>query len=223
MTIHLLGLSDERFRLSDAQHSEILTKENCAFTLAEGEREFTIEQIAASRRRNAVQWCIFLLLQTLSALIRALCIRKPIFARCNPFTLSAKVKIAPCRYDALTLFFTAGGYSRDLHSYQPPTLEGDKELSVERMRFSADENAVDEAICEEKFSKLGYTLALFAVPIVLIVIFAITNYRIFAAIAAVNLFSTILIAILIQLHSKSAKKSLRDKIADSLRHLNGEI
>lgn len=223
MTIHLLGLTKERFRLSDTKHSEIITKENSAFTLAEGEQEFTIEQLSVTRPRRGSEWGIFLLIQIISALIRALCIRKPIFSRCTPFVLSATVKIAPCRYDSLTLFYTAGGYSHDLHSYQPPVLEGDRELSVEKIRYAVDDTAVTEAIKEEKLSKLGYIVMLYIIPIVLFVVFFATNYGIFFAVAAINLFSMTLITLFVLLHSRHAKKALKDKIADSLRYLNGEI
>lgn len=222
MTIHVLGLTGEVLRLSDSRHSEIITKENDTFTFAEGEREFTVEQIATAPAKPRGGWGMYLIGQILTAIPRALPIRKQIYQRCNPILLSAKITVKPCRYDDFTLFFIPGGYNRDVNTFLPPKLEGDAQLSIEIGRYALDKVNVERAIKEETMNKAGYCVNLLAVPIFFFVLFFLWLIRVLFYIAASNLPVMVLLCFFLQLHSRKVKGDLREKVADTLRHLNGD-
>lgn len=220
MTIHVLGLANEVLRLSDSRHSEIITKENDTFTLAEGEREFTVEQTAAAPTKPRGGWAIYLLGQIVTALIRALVIRKPIYERCNPILLTAKVQIKPCRYDFCTLFYVAGGYNEDTHTYYPPRLEGEEQLSIEAVGYSLDEANVTRAVREETDNKVGYTVWLIVLPIVLFITALLWETPPLSAIALFVLVLDTAVCIGLQLHSRKVKADLQKKVGDTLHYLN---
>ena len=220
MTITVPNLKGEVLRLSDSQHSEVLSKEHNTFTLSKGEKEFTVEQTAASVPRSKIGWVIFLLMQIITALPRAIGWRKPIFVRCNPILLNARVEVTSFRFSDLTLFLDAGGYNIDTHSYNPPVLTGDKELKIIPEGYHADTASVESAIREEKMSKLGYYVGLFSVPIALVILAYLTNYGIFFAVALGSLPFMIAFTLMGIAHSKRVCHTLRDKVEDTLRHWN---
>ena len=220
MTITVPNLKGEVLRLSDTQHNQVLTKDHNTFTLTKGEREFSVEQIAGSIPRTKIGWVIFLIVQILTALPRAIGWRKPIFVRCNPLLLKARVEVTSFRFSDLTLFLDAGGYNLDTHSYQPPILTGDKELKIITDSYHADMASVESAIREEKMSKLGYYVGLFAVPVALVILAYLTNYGIFFAVALGTLPFMITFTLMGVAHSKRVCRTLRDKVADSLRYRN---
>ena len=223
MTITIPNLKGEVLRLSDAQHSEVLSKEHNTFTLSKGEREFTVEQTAVGLPRSKIGWVIFLIFQILTALPRAIGWRIPVFARCNPILLNARVEVLSFRFSDLTLFLDAGGYNIDTHSFQPPLLTGDKELKIILTGYAADEAAIACAIREEKMSKLGYYTGMFAVPVALVILAYLTNYGIFFAVALGTLPFMIAFTLMGVKHSKRACALLRDKVEDTLRYRNGEL
>ena len=222
MTIYVPNLKGEILRLSDSTHSEIITKRQTAFHLTDGESEFTVEQIAVDAPRSKMGWLIYQILQILTALPRAIGWRKPIFVRCNPILLNAKVKVNSFRFSDLTLFLDAGGYNIDTHSYGPPVLTGDKELTIVVSGYTADEASVASAITEEKMSKFGYYVNLFAVPALMVLFSYLTNYGIFFGIALGTLPFMIAFTLMGVGHSKRARRMLGDKVEDTLRHLNGK-
>ncbi|MBQ8287136.1 MAG: hypothetical protein IJX76_00005 [Clostridia bacterium] len=222
MTVHVLGLTHETLRLSDSRHSEIITKEKDAFTLSEGEREFVVEQIATAPAAPRGGWGMYLIGQIVSAIPRALPIRKQIYQRCNPILLSAKITVKPCRYDDFTLFFIPGAYSRDLHTFQPPKLEGDARLSIETGRYALDKVNVERAIKEETMSKLGYFVNLLAVPIFLFILFFLWLYRVLFHIALCLLPIMMVFCAILWSQSRKTKADLREKVDDTLRRLNGD-
>ncbi|MBQ7355058.1 MAG: hypothetical protein IJW62_06025 [Clostridia bacterium] len=222
MTVQLMGLADERFRLSDSRHSRIVTKDSDTFTLSPGESEFTIEQISTASPKPRGGWGLYLLGQILTAIPRALPIRKRIYQRCNPVLLSAKVTVKPDRFGECLLFFTPGGYSPEIHTFHPPQLEGDRSLAIEVTDYAADTANLERAVKEETMSKLGYFVNLLAVPIFLFVLFFIWLYRVLFHIALCLLPIMILFCLLLWRQSRKAKADLREKVADTLRHLNGE-
>lgn len=223
MTIYLPQLKNEVLRLSDATHSEILDQDHTSFTLTDGESEFTVEQIASGSTRSKMGWVIYQILQILTALPRAIGWRKPIFVRCNPILLSAKVKVNSFRFSDLTLFLDAGGYNIDTHSYGPPVLTGDKELTITVSGYSADKASVESAIREEGMSKLGYYINLFAVPAFLVLLSYLTSYGIFFAAALGTLPFMIAFTLMGVGHSKRARRMLQDKVEDTLRYRNGKM
>ena len=222
MTIYIPQLKNEVLRLTDATHSEILDKNHTSFTLTNGESEFTVEQIASGSTRSKMGWVIYQTMQILTALPRAIGWRKPIFVRCNPILLSAKVKVNSFRFSDLTLFLDAGGYNIDTHSYGPPVLTGDKELTIVVSGYSADEASVESAMKEETMSKLGYYVNLFAVPAVLVLLSFLTNFGIFFGVALGTLPFMIAFTLMGVGHSKRVKRTLREKVEDTLRFLNGK-
>lgn len=223
MTITIPGLKNERLRFSDAQHSQIVTKDRPVFNLADGESEFSVEQIATASYRTPLGWTLYLLLQILTALPRAVSFRTPIFCRCNPILLSATVKVNSFRFSDLTLFLDAGGYNQDVHSYQPPKLTGDKELTIQLDGYTCDPDSVKSAIREETMSKIGYCTALTMVPVVLLILSYLTNYGIFFASALGFLPFLIGLCIFARIHSQKAKAKLQEKVEDTLRYLRGEM
>lgn len=220
MTISFPTLKDEKLRVFDAKHSAVLSKENSSFTLTDGESEFTVEQIATSTHRSPLGWIVYFLLQLLTALPRAIAFRKPIFMRCNPILLTAQVRVKSFRFSDLTLFLDPGGYNIDVHSYQPPVLTGDKELSIQVLHYSSDQVSVASAIGEEKMSKIGYCIAMFIVPVFLVILTFVTNFGIFFAIALGLLPFLIAFTALAIGHSKRVQCRLREKVEDTLRFLN---
>lgn len=223
MTIYIPNLKNEVLRLTDSAHSEIITKKHTAFTLADGESEFTVEQIATSAPRSKMGWIIYSILQILTALPRSIGWRKPIFVRCNPILLSARVKVNSFRFSDFTLFLDAGGYNMDTHTYGPPVLTGDKELTIAVSGYSADEASVESAMTEEKWSKFGYYVNLFAVPALLMLFTFLTNYGIFFAAALGTLPFMITFTLMGVGHSKRVKRMLKEKVEDTLRFLNREM
>lgn len=222
MTIQLMGLTDEIFRLSHSRHSQIITKDSDTFTLSPGESEFAIEQISAASKRPRGGWGLYLLGQILTVIPRAMPIRKRIYQRCNPILLSAKVAVKPDRYNECILFFTPGGYSPEIHTFHPPKLEGDRNLVIEVTGYTADTANVERAVKEETMSKLGYFVNLLAVPIFLFVLFFIWLYRVLFHIALCLFPIMIVFCLLLWRQSRKAKADLREKVADTLRHLNGD-
>ena len=223
MTIHLLGLSSEVFRLSDRQHSQLVTQSAPTFTLADGEDEFCIEQLSSSPPHPRCGWGFYLLGQILTAIPRALPVRQLIYQRCNPIMLTAKVTITPSRYQELTLFFTPGGYSRDIHTFMPPKLEGDRQLTIQLGRYTADPISVERAIREETMSQIGNYVNLFAIPLLLLVLFFWWLYRVLFHIA-ICLFPILsLFCLYFWKKSQKAKADLREKVNDTLRYLNGDL
>ena len=223
MTIYLPQLKNEVLRLTDAAHSEILDKNHTCFTLTKGKSEFTVEQLSTGSTRSGAGWVIYQIMQILTALPRAIGWRKPIFVRCNPILLSARVKVNSFRFSDLTLFLDAGGYNIDTHSYGPPVLTGDKELTITVSGYTADHASVESAVREEKMSKLGYYVSLFAVPAVLVLLSVITSYGIFFAAALGTLPFMIAFTLMGIAHSKRVKRTLREKVEDTLRFLNGKM
>ena len=223
MTIYFPNLKSERLRLSDARHSQIISQDNTAFTLAEGESEFTVEQIATESYRTPLGWVIYLLLQILTALPRAISYRTPIFRRCNPILLSATVTVNSFRFGELTMFLDAGGYNPEVHSYQPPRLTGDKELTIVLGGYGYDPKSVERALREETMSKIGYCTALTSVFVLLLVLAFLTNYGIFFASTLGYLPFLVALCIFAWVHSKRAKAKLREKVEDTLRFLRGEM
>lgn len=223
MTIHFPGLKEERLRISDALHSQIVTKDNPSFTLARGESEFTVEQIATESYRTPLGWVIYLLLQILTALPRAISYRTPIFRRCNPILLSATVTVNSFRFGDLTMFLDPGGYNEEVHSYQPPKLTGDKELTIRLDSYGYDPKSVETAILEETMSKIGYCTALLSLLPILLILSYLTNYGIFFATALGLLPFLAALCIFAWVHSKRVKFKLREKVEDTLRLLNGEM
>lgn len=220
MTIHVLGLNGEALRLSDRQHSTIITQENNTFTLADGESEFSVEQIRSAPSQPKTGWGMYLAGQILTALPRALVIRKPVYERCNPVLLSAKVSITPCRYDFLTLFYVTGGYNSDTHTFCPPRLEGDPQLAIEASSYAVDEANVVRAAREEVMSKIGYAVNLLLVPIVLFIVGILWQTPPLMAIALAILIIDGLISVGLFIHSKKARSDLQKKVADSVYYLN---
>lgn len=223
MTIYMPSLKEERLRFSDTKHSEILSKEHTSFALADGESEFTVEQIATTDHRSRLGWVIYLIWQILTALPRAIAFRKPIFVRCNPILFTARVKVNSFRFSDLTLFLEPGGYSLDVHSYQPPVLSGDKELSIQMVSYGLDPISVNSAIREEKMSKFGYYSAMFAVPIFLVILTYLTNYGIFFGVAVGVLPFMTAFTLMGISHSRRVHRRLQEKLTDTLRYLNGEM
>lgn len=222
MTVQLMGLTDEHFRLSDSRHSRIVTKGSDTFTLSPGETEFTIEQISTAHAKPRGGWGLYLLGQILTAIPRAMPIRKRIYQRCNPVLLSAKVTVKPDRFSESILFFTPGGYSPEIHTFHPPKLECDRNLAIEVIGYAADTVNVERAVKEESMSKLGYFVNLLAVPIFMFVLFFIWLYRVLFHIALCLLPIMIGFCLLLWRQSRKAKADLREKVADTLRHLNGD-
>ncbi|MBO5779009.1 MAG: hypothetical protein J6R82_05530 [Clostridia bacterium] len=223
MTITIPGLKEERLCISDAHHSQIITQDNPTFTLTEGEEEFTVEQIATTSFRTPFGWGLYLLSQILTALPRAISFRTPIFQRCNPIMLRATVKVNSFRFSDLTLFLDAGGYNQEVHSYQPPRLSGDKELTIRIDGYSCDTDAVETAIREESMSKIGYCTALLSLPLILLLLSYLTNFGIFFAAALGLLPFLIALCIFARIHSRHVKQKLREKVEDTLRHLGDEM
>lgn len=222
MTIYIPQLKHEVLRLSDAQHSEILNKDHTSFTLTKGESEFIVEQLSNGAPRSKIGWLLYQIIQILTALPRAIGWRKPIFVRCNPIMLNARVKVNSFRFSDLTLFLDAGGYNIDTHSYGPPVLTGDKELTIVVSGYTADGTSVESAIKEESMSKRGYYVNLFAVPILMVIFSFLTNFGIFFGIALGTLPFMIAFTLMGMAHSKRVKRTLREKVEDTLRHWNGK-
>lgn len=223
MTIYFPSLKSERLRISDARHSQIISKDNTSFTLAEGESEFTVEQIATESYRTPLRWVIYLLVQILTALPRAISFRTPIFCRCNPVLLSATVKVNSFRFSDLTMFLDPGGYNEEVHSYQPPRLTGDKELTIVTEGYAADPASVATAMREETMSKIGYCTALLSLMPILLILSYLTNYGIFFATALGLLPFLAALCIFAWVHSKRARAKLKEKVEDTLRFLRGEM
>ncbi len=220
MIIQVLGLADETLRLSDSRHSEIITRERNTFTLTEGETEFAVEQLSTASAKPRGGWLLYFIGQILSALVRAVVIRKPIYQRCNPILLSAKLKIKPCRYDFLTLFFAAGGYNEDTHTFCPPRLEGDAELVIEAGKYALDAQNVTRATLEETFSKAGYLFWLIMIPFALFVTAWLWGTRALFAIAIFLMIADTAIIIALGIHSGRVKAALWKKAGDSVHYLN---
>ena len=223
MTIHLLGLVDETLRLSDGCHSQLITRENNCFTLADGQRAFFVEQLSTAPEKPRGGWGLYLCRQILTAIPRALPIRRLIYQRCNPILLTANITVAPCRYEQFTLFFTPGGYSKEIHTFQPPRLEGDAQLSIEYSKYASDEVNLRRAIKEETMSQLGNYVNLLAIPLVLFALFFLWFYRVLFHLALSLLPISGLFCLYFWKKSKIAKDNLREKVADTVRHLNGDL
>lgn len=222
MTIHILGLTDQQFRLSDGIHSQIITRTHNTFTLADGQTAFSIEQIATASAKPKWGWGLYLCGQILTAIPRALPVRKKIYQRCNPILLTATVTLKPCRYRDFTLFFTPGGYSRDLHTYYPPKIEGDAQLVIQTGRYALDEVNLERAIKEETMSKIGYFVNLLATSFFLFFLFTLWLYRVLFHLALSLLPIALVFCVLLWRQSKKSKADLREKVSDTLRHLNGD-
>ena len=223
MTVHVLGLTHETLRLSDSRHSELITKDHDTFPLSEGEWEFTVEQIATAPAKQRGGWGLYLLGQILTSIPRALPVRKRIYERCNPLLLSAKVTVEPCRFDNFALSFAPGTYSRDLHTFHPPKLEGDRNLTVCTGRYGVDRVNVERAVKEEIMSKLGHFANLLAVPIFLFVLFFLWLYRVLFHIALCLLPIMLVFCAILWSQSRKAKADLREKVDDTWRRLNGDL
>ena len=219
MTVHFPGLSDEIFCLSDSRHSDTISRTNDTFTLAEGESEFAVRQIANAPATPRGGWLIYLMGQILTAPIRALFIRKAIYERCDPILLSAKVKIKPCRYDFCTLFFSAGGYSEDTHTYFPPHLQGEEQLHIEPCDCVLDEANLVRALREETYSKIGYAVWLALLPILLCLTSLIWESPTLFAVGLMLLVFCSALCIGLGVHSRKVKRDLRKKVGDTLHYL----
>jgi hypothetical protein len=158
--------------------------------------------------------------QILTALPRAIAIRKPIYQRCSPILLKVKVAIKPSRYDFLTLFFVPGGYSPNTHTYHPPKLEGDSQLLLEVEEYKVDEANLVRAIREEKQSKLGYGANLFAITVLLALWGILWQARALLSAALAKLTFSLLLTVGMIVHSGKVTADLRKKAEDSVYYLN---
>lgn len=223
MTIGIYGLSKSSFKLSDSKHSEELTEAQPFFELTEGEMNFRAEQTASGKHENPLVRFLKSILHFTRVIWSGFFGNPTIYTECSPILLTAEIELKTPRFSEQTLVFTPSAYAPDTHDYVAPKLEGGKDFTVTPIAYKVDENEVSRRIKETLTEKLGASLVLLLVPVLLMVgAYLIPS----ATLGVVSLFTAIVLYPIIPLmfifwHRQV--KRFRVKVADKQAELNGAI
>lgn len=223
MTIGFMDLFDHRFRLTDLSHSEEIGEEQPCFHLTEGASDFHAEQIAAEGKKSPIQRVLHFL-KHFTRMFWGYFTLPTIYEECSPILLEAKIEVKTTRYRELSMVFCPSSYAPDLHDYTAPRLEGGKDFTVTPIGYRVNEQAIGRRRRETLAERLGLSLFLLVIPVLLMIasaVIKVPTLGMIAIFAAVALYT--LIPILFyrwhKMYKNLAQKAKQK--ADELNHALG--
>lgn len=220
MTVDFWGLSNGSFRLTDSEHSEVVTEAQPFFKLTDGVLRFKAEQISVGGKKKLLRSYLKSLFGFVKVIFDGFVGYPAIYRACSPIMLDAEIEVKNTRYSEQTIAYTPSGYAPDTHDYTAPKLEGGKDLMITPVSYQVDEVEMERRQKETLVEKLGASTALFLIPIPLMIASAfiqagtLTMISVFAAIAFYPLIPFLL------LRWRKQSKQFAEKLAQKALELN---
>lgn len=222
MTLSFYELSGRAFRLTDSRHSGEVTEAHPDFKLADGELSFRIEQIEADDKIASARG-FFYWFKHFTRVFWGYFTRPSIYKECSPILLEADVEVKTDRFREHTLAFSPSDYAPDLHDYTAPKLDGGKHLRILPTAYKVNRAEVARRKKETLVERLGFSVFLFLLPLVLMLVSAsiqagtLTMIGIFAMVVLYPI-----IALILLLWRRSAKQ-FEEKVESKVRELNKKL
>lgn len=168
MTISFMKLSNTAFRLTSRQKDEVVSEARPDFQLTEEDLIFRAKQITAENPRTPLQSALYFL-KHFTRMFWGYFTHPSIYEECNPIMLEANVELKTTRYREQTMVYMRSEYSRDMHDYTTPKLDGGMDFSVTPIAYTVNENEVKRREFETFAERLGLSTVLFLIPVLLLI------------------------------------------------------
>lgn len=198
MTVGFLELSNNRFRLTDREHSEEVSEAQPFFKLTDGELTFRAEQITADDEKTPAQRILYFL-KHFTRMFWGYFTLPSIYEECNPIMLEADLEVKNTRFREQTIVFSPSCYAPDIHDYTAPKLDGGKDFAVTPIAYKVNERELSRRRFEILAERLGLSTLLLLIPVLLMIASAAIRVptlgmiAIFAAIALYPLIPIMLV------------------------------